>query len=132
MIVAVTGSRRGMSPRQRVALSTLLRLWDVRLLVHGDCVGVDEQADAIAARLGIDREFYPGSLERFRAHRERVGARQVREPEWPARRNAWIVRAGEALIALPRPESRGTWDAVRKARAIGRPVVVIGEDGCAS
>lgn len=132
MIVAVTGSRLGATPRQRVALSTLLRLWAATALVHGDCVGVDAEADATAARLGIARWAYPSNLPAKRAHCSRRGAVDFADPMPPLARNTLIVERGDALIALPRPGARGTWDAVRKARAIGRPVVVIGEDGRAS
>ena len=46
-----------------------------------------------------------------------------------------LVAAGTRGIvtaAFPRPSSRGTWDAVRKSRALGRPTVVINGDGRAA
>jgi hypothetical protein len=41
-------------------------------------------------------------------------------------RNGWLLRYGspDLVLAFPLPDSRGTWDAVRKARALGCRVEV--------
>lgn len=44
-------------------------------------------------------------------------------------RNVDIVRKGLALAAFPRTTSRGTWGAVREARRLRRPCVVVDESG---
>ena len=132
VIVGITGSRMGATAPQRRALSTLLRLWDARVIVHGDCVGVDAEADAMANRLGMVRWAFPSTFESKRAWCTKDGAIEMSDPRPPLVRNGFIVELSHALVALPRPGSRGTWDAVRKARARGLPVVVIGEDGRAS
>ncbi len=129
MLIAISGSREGMTRAQRVACSTILRAWGATGIVHGDCIGVDAEAHEIAMRLGMASYFYPSNLDHYRAHTERRGGIQLAAPAPPMRRNGSIVSDGEALAAFPRPSSRGTWDAVRKAGQLARPTVVLGEDG---
>jgi hypothetical protein len=96
-------------------------------IVHGDCVGADAEADAIAAELGLLRYAYPSNRYRYRAHRDRDGCVFLAEPAPPLRRNAWVIRDGGACVGLPRPGSRGTWHAIEIAVDLGRSLLVLGE-----
>lgn len=130
--VAFAGSRHGMTRAQRIAVSTLLRIWGASLLVHGDCVGADSDADWIAERLVISRVIHPGNIEAMRAHCERRGALQLSPPMHPLDRNRMIPRWCDVLIACPRATSRGTWHTVGLAAAMYKPIVVIDEAGTAT
>jgi hypothetical protein len=96
-------------------------------IVHGDCVGADAEADAIAAELGLLRYAYPSNRYRDRAHRDRDGCVFLAEPAPPLQRNPWIIRDGEACVGLPRPRSVGTWHAIGIALKLARPLLVLGE-----
>lgn len=128
--VGVSGSRTGATPAQLRGLSTLLRLWDATALLHGDCVGVDAQAHAIAMRLGRGSYAYPSNVPGTRAHTERTGAILMSEEDHPLDRNRRIVSLCHVLVALPRLGSRGTWHAVKVARETKRLTVVLDDSGC--
>lgn len=127
VILAISGSREGSTDWQRAALWKILSRPTVTGIVHGDCVGLDDEADAMAARLGLWRGIYPSKLEWYRAHCERRGAEVAAAPAPPLARNPLIVERGEWLVACPRASSRGTWHAVREAKRLGRGVLVLGE-----
>jgi hypothetical protein len=124
VILAISGSREGLTDWQRAALWKVLRRPVVTGIVHGDCVGVDAEADAMAVTLGLWRGIYPSNL-RTRAWVK--GAEVLAPPADPLARNLWIVERGAWLIACPRASSRGTWHAVRCAEKLGRPRLVLGE-----
>jgi hypothetical protein len=129
MMLAVTGSREGMTDEQHAALSHLISIWGITRLVHGDCRGVDAEADEVAQRCGVLRFGYPSHLHSTRAHTERWGTVMLAAPAHPLTRNRWIVELGDVVAAFPRPSSRGTWHAVGIARELKRPLVVVMEDG---
>jgi hypothetical protein len=83
----------------------LARETDAQLVVvHGDCPygGVDLYADRWAKRWGIAVEPHPA---------ERGPKGQILGPE----RNSRMVALGADLcLAFPGPQSRGTWDCMRK------------------
>lgn len=132
MILSITGSREGMTPQQRRALVVLIHVWGVTAIVHGDCIGVDAEADEVARGYGLARFAYPSNFTATRARCDRRGCEYRSEPRPPTVRNLDIVGDGDITVAFPRPSSRGTWDAVRKARRLGRCTVVVDEMGCAS
>lgn len=84
-------------------------------IIHGDCrTGADMMADAIARRLGMKVEKFPPD---WKTHGRSAGMR----------RNADMIKLADCLIAFPGAESRGTVDAIKKARQEGKPVTVISE-----
>lgn len=129
VVVSVSGSREGPTRQQLIALSTILRAWACEVVVHGDCVGVDEAAHHTAHRLGMRSFAYPSDLD---AYRVETGAVRCCSPMAPTSRNRLIVQAGHVLVAVPRARSRGTWDAVEWAVRYDRPTVVITERGRAT
>ncbi len=124
MILAVSGSRIGMTPWQRRAMVRLIQHVAVTAIVHGDCIGVDAEADEIARGLGIDRFAFP-STHKSRAYCD--GVVYLDTPAPPMKRNRRIVEHGAYLVACPRDGSVGTWQAVRHARYIGRPMMILGD-----
>jgi hypothetical protein len=84
------------------------------VVVHGAAVGADTIAGELAVALGWRVEAHPADWAK--------GGRRA-----GPRRNREMVEAGaDVCLAFPGPESRGTWDCVRRARRAGIPVVVAG------
>jgi hypothetical protein len=132
---AVTATRghpkgTGATRRQLVTLECLLyertQAHGKGVLHHGDAIGGDRQALAIARRLG-----WVGRAHTISSHtpRDEV-ARALLNRNWH------IVRAGVELFAMPlrsHEELRsGTWAAIRAARSLGKPITIIWPDGTVS
>ncbi len=138
MKVSFTGTRRGMTVLQRRALRTeLSALFSPvsntgHLFIHGDCIGADEQAHKMVRRYfpWVSIATRPSNHHEMRAECE---ADVMHAPCDPLIRNVSIVREGSVLLACPaeNEEQRrgGTWFTVRKARAMGKRIVLIRPDG---
>lgn len=113
-IVGFTGTRRGLTAAQRDSLRR--ELGNVTRFHHGDCVGADAEAHAIASALGAWRVSHPA------AHAQRAFTEndEERDPRPPLDRNHDIVDDSDELIACPGAyleECRsGTWATVRYLR----------------
>lgn len=134
MIVGFTGTRAGMTDAQKGAVERFLRAWHVMAFVHGDCVGSDDEADAIAFALGLARVLRPCTIHALRAHGERRGGHvlKVYAPEHPLARNEKIVIDSHIMLATPGgPEVKrsGTWHTIRRAREQKKHVVIIFPSG---
>ena len=130
MIAGVTATRSGVTREQVTALASALINLGVTELHHGDCVGGDAQADAVAAALLIRRVAHPPDNVKLRA----FCASDVVLPVKPYKeRNRDIVEVCGILFGLPEQaeEQRfgGTWSTVRYARQINRRLVLILPDG---
>lgn len=149
-IVGFTGTRRGMTAEQKAAIRAILWKLDPDLVVHGDCVGADDDFDQICFELGIDRNSRPCTLTKFRAHTERrkpKPAFETADPAAPMVRNkaivddAWLMIAcpcdgepdapGPALVAPEGPSSQrsGTWATVRMSRRAKKPIYIVFPSG---
>lgn len=137
MHIGLTGTRRGMTPRQLAAVTYLVRCWgtfppDTRPIVHhGDCVGADEQFDKICHIERVGRILHP-STAATRCHSEKLrpeGVLEVLEPDAPLARDRVIVERIGLLLAAPKLRKEelrsGTWATVRYAREEGVPVLVL-------
>ena len=95
-------------------------------VVHGDCVGSDEQFHEIALQLGIPIVIRPCDLIQFRANCEgAIFRHKIRPPLW---RNHDIVDDCTILIAAPDGPERlrsGTWATVRYAIKKDREVTFV-------
>jgi hypothetical protein len=60
--VGFTGTRGGLAHAQRHRVQALLAHYRPAYLVHGDAVGADAEADAVAAALGIPRKARPSNV----------------------------------------------------------------------
>jgi len=127
--VGFTGSRKGMTARQLTLLKQTLReLWGMgfRVFHHGDCIGADEDAAAIAKHLGFRIHQHPPINTEFRAY----APYDVSEPPRHfLERNKEIVNQTEALIAVPNTmkemKRSGTWATMRYATKKKRIILEI-------
>ena len=125
--IGFTGTRHGASADQLARLEA--RLTDLfepgAKFHHGDCVGADAQAHAIARRLGYWIIGHPPKDDVLRAW---CDCDELRDPAPYVIRDGCIVRECHRLLATPdEPERRhsGTWTTVRIARSLDRPYEVI-------
>lgn len=118
MIIGFTGTRQGMSIEQRDTLKAELVRRKPAEFHHGDCVGADAEAHAIALALGISVVIHPPLNNARRAFCK--GARAVLPPEDYHARNHAIVNACSFLIATPKEmeakKKGGTWYTIRYAK----------------
>jgi hypothetical protein len=126
MRIGFTGTQRGMTERQRQALSCVLDELHASAFHHGDCIGADAETHDIAAAMGCEIVIHPPVTETKRAWKP---APQIHAPKPYLDRNRDIVRATEMLVAAPAQDIEqlrsGTWSTVRFAGKVGRPVWVI-------
>lgn len=134
MRVGFTGPLSGMTDAQRFEVRALLGSTRARELHHGDRVGADEQAVAIASELGMWIVAHPPA-ERGR----RAGCEY--DEAWPIRSyaqcNEDIVLATDLLLSAPKgPETRRSraWSTIRIACQAhpSRPHLIIWPDGSVS
>ena len=115
--VVVTGDRE-LNDYRFVAdrLATLLakRLPEV-VILHGGCRGADMLADMFAIDHRIDQEPYPVTPDEW----TRLGG-----AAGPLRNGRMIAANAHAVVAFATKQSRGTRDAIAKAKAARLPLVV--------
>jgi len=133
--VGFTGSRIGLNSVQREIVRKILvhHFTHGSEFRHGECVGSDVEAAAIAKRIGykvIAYPGYPGNNPRnlqFRGHF--AGNDVVMPPSEFITRNRLIVDASEMLIGAPKELTEvlrsGTWAAIRYALKSGKPTMVV-------
>jgi hypothetical protein len=135
MIVGFTGTRNGLTDAQRTALNAVLTvLFDLcgpaGELRHGDLVGADAEAHAIARKIGLRIVVHPPDVDSLRAFCQ--GDEVLAPTSYPTG-NKRIVDAAEMLIACPAglvEETRsGTWSTVRYCRQRGKPIYLVLPDG---
>jgi len=130
-IVGFTGTRAGMTAAQAETVRRLLRELRPAEFHHGDCVGADEQAHALAMRAGVRVIIHPPEYGRHRAWC--LGAAAVLDVKPYMERNADIVAACSILIATPQQAGEivrsGTWATVRRGRKADRLLHVVAPDG---
>ena len=128
--ISFTGTRNGMTNKQKESLLTLLQSIEGDTFVHGGCVGADEQAHQMASDLGCKTHVWPSNLDGLVAELEC----SVREdPMDPLERNKEIVEMGDVLLACPNSRRAvlrsGTWSTIRYAKKVGVPVLIVFPDG---
>jgi hypothetical protein len=110
----------------------LLCFFEVSALIHGDCIGADENAHNICLNYdSITINIRPCNLNNQRAFCE--GGNIIAPPEAPLSRNKKIVDDGSRLIACPFTDYEelrsGTWSTIRYAKKIGKPYTIIWPNG---
>lgn len=81
-----------------------------RLVLHGDCRGVDKDAGSWFKAKGIKVKPYPADWDRYG---DAAGPK----------RNSKVVPLGDALLVIRFPDSVGSADILKKARRAGLHVV---------
>ncbi len=124
-IIGFTGTRRGMTAKQKTELWKLLHTYDE--FHHGDCVGADTEAHDIACEVGVYVVVHPPIATKYRAYR--CGHGSDRMPKSYMERNLDIVTDCDYLVAAPQTmtetQRSGTWATVRMARRMGKQVIVL-------
>lgn len=129
MIVGVTGTRDGLSRKQRTTAYALLLDLQPDVLHHGDCKGVDEEMCEMATALQIRTISHPPEVERFRAH---CPSDITWRPRAYLARNHDIVICIDHLLAFPNgteSQRSGTMTTVRYAEKAMKRVTVVRPDG---
>lgn len=136
--VGASGSRKGATKEQLdVASRTIDHInhhFDgIGVLIgrHGNCIGFDEQIDAIFHEQGIETECLPSNWSSTQGITK---AKKLGTPQAPYKRNSNLVAIIDELIAAPcgdeeSGESPGTWDTINKAKARKIKVTIIMPDG---
>lgn len=128
--IGFTGTQKGLTPPQAQSLQNVLHSFDGGCLHHGDCVGADAEAHAMARGHGFSVWLHPPTDDSKRAF---CAADEAEAPLPYLKRNRKIVDSTSMLIATPsgmRMKLRsGTWATVRYALAQNKLVWVIFPDG---
>jgi len=124
-IIGFTGTRRGMTQKQKDELYNFLCQYKGGVFHHGDCVGADLEAHSIASKLGFKIVIHPPRNPEKRAFCEGV----VLEGKNYLERNRDIVEACDILVAVPKENQEvlrsGTWASIRYAKKVGKLVKII-------
>jgi len=130
--IGFTGTHFGMTDQQKEAVRSLLEQLPTEPteLHHGDCVGADAEAHAIARQIGLTIIGHPPTNPKSRAF---CDFDEKREKADYLIRNRYIVDETEVLIACPSTRSNmlrsGTWSTVRYAFYLRKPVIFVYPDG---
>jgi hypothetical protein len=136
--IGFTGTRQGMTRVQREVLANLLAKYPVgknNWFHHGDCIGADAEADALARTFGYKICMHPPLHPEHRAWcqpRSEQGDIVLTPVEYLIR-NKLIVFSTEFLIGAPGEMEEqirsGTWSTVRYARKLHRSITLVMPDG---
>jgi hypothetical protein len=127
MIVGFTGTRMGMTEGQVAHLRSLLLQLGATGLHHGDCLGADAQAHAVALELKLFITIHPPEDSKYRAFCE--GWDYMMAPAPYLARNHDIVRECQHLLVAPKRNEQelrsGTWATWRYAIQLRVPATII-------
>jgi len=127
--VGVTGSRSEISAAQKERLYALLERHAL-VLHHGDCLGADATAHAMAQQLLIDVVVHPPTNPKARAW---CMSLDILPPKPYLERNHDIVDASRLLLAFPATYKQqvrsGTWATIRYGLKVGCPTIVVLPNG---
>lgn len=131
MKLGFTGTRNGMTEKQRNKVKTFLKVnrTEISRAAHGDCVGADAEFDSLVG-IYVEMEIFPSENSSMRAY---CDAPVIHPPKPPLERNHDIVDWCDVLLATPKESKEvlrsGTWATIRYARKVGKPIYIIDPDG---
>jgi hypothetical protein len=137
MIVGFTGTREGMTPKQKQQLRGFLELLPFTEFHHGDCVGADDEAVIAVHNIRTGPHGFFSPKIRIIKHPPVKGRYQANNPladevrpDLPyLERNANIAFECDILIAAPKEKSevqrRGTWHTIRQAWKNGKTTIIL-------
>ncbi len=134
MQIGFTGTRQGMTPEQKRAVTEYLEDRIPLVAVHhGLCIGADADFHNIAKSLGIPIIGHPPIKKNLMADLPREDFKHIYSPRPYLVRNRAIVRYSDAIYATPKEFKEtvrsGTWHTIRHARQQNLNVTVIYPDG---
>lgn len=126
MRVGITGTREGATEYQLNELRSILESLKGDEFHHGDCLGVDVQAAAIARELGYKIVCHPPKSTEQQGH---FGGDEMREPAGYLQRDRAIVDACDVLLVVPKQmewqPKGGTWYTHDYAKKVFKPHHII-------
>lgn len=131
MKLGFTGTQEGATENQILLLIKFFNYNIVDEFHHGDCIGADAQAHAIALQEGCRIVIHPPKNHSKRAwcNRGNISGCTVLPEEEYLTRNRLIVASTDVLIAMPRTmteeQRSGTWSTVRYARKMRKTVHIL-------
>ena len=131
MIVGFTGTRKGMSTKQKTEVHDFLQSNKDKITacLHGGCIGADEEFHNICLDLGLNIEVYYGHPSNFpldlSMRADLKGDFKTYPSEPFLNRNRKIVSKSGRLLATPHNDSGkgGTWYTIHYARNCHKTVV---------
>jgi len=133
MRVGFTGTQEGPTTwMQPLAFERVITALQPTVFTHGDCVGWDAAAARIVAATQPACQIfkYPSNIIAKTANAPGIPAAPPQDPlvrDWDIVKTTWI------LVACPKEANEeqrsGTWATVRRARKLGKTVVIIARDG---
>lgn len=132
--IGFTGTRQGMTDRQRMVIEEILRNavnQDEGVeFHHGDCVGSDEQAAKIAKAEDCTVVGHPPEDDKCRSFFE---SHEVWDEKRFMDRNEDILMASDVMIATPGEDTEqlrsGTWATIRRTKGEEKPLIIIFPEG---
>lgn len=129
MTVGFTGTRSGMSDAQKEKVKSLLIDLKPQKVLHGMCVGADEDFHNICKELEIYIEGFPGKSAKGdnETYRSTCTPDLIHEEETHFARNRRIVDQCDILIGCPFSEMQvgGTWYTMNYAIKKNKPLVIV-------
>jgi len=141
LVAGFTGTRRGLTTPQEVALERVVRDLGLAEGHHGDCEGADYAFHVMLLMFHVPHVvIHPPIDTRYRADCERFQSRWTKMTVMPPRdylvRNHRIVNVAQTLIGAPRMSERptslrgeGTWTTIGYAERAGIPRVLVLPNG---
>lgn len=129
--VCFTGTRKGLTEKQRIAVADILGNLDSHELHHGDCVGADEEVHGMALTMGYEIYVHPPTEV---SHRAFCKGATITFPVQPYLiRNHEMVDEAFVVVAASHQQKEvlrsGTWATVRYAMKKHRQVIIAFPDG---
>ena len=129
MIVGMTGSRDGLSTKQKALCKEFLETLEATEFHHGDCVGADAKTHKIARELGLYIIVHPPEKNDLRAFCE---GDESRKTKGYLARNRDIVSESKVMLGFPKQERQskgGTWYTIKHAKKQGKKTYIIYPSG---
>jgi hypothetical protein len=124
-IYGFTGTRNGLSNKQKESIIKLLSNKQNIEVHHGDCVGADKDFHDICTKLGFKIVIHPPLDSKLRAF---CKSEYINKPKEYLDRNKDIVNSCNILIACPFSENEelrsGTWSTIRYCRKLKKDIII--------
>jgi len=130
--IGFTGTRKGLSVKQKEVLLNFLSRISFSEVHHGDCIGADEQFHYLIRRFFpyVRIVIHPPRNPKYRAFCK--GDIILPEKDYLVR-NKDIVNSSDIIIACPKEnheiQRSGTWMTIRYARKKRKKIIIVFPDG---